>query len=342
MTPQRLLRDLFSSSGGRKRSLRPSIQSAAPDYQCTIIGTKLIFTLGVARYSRILTGNQENFKRCFDKYYGIYILFSVLCFSFVLSFVVIIFLIRAKLWKSKKYSHLLYLNIMNLVLITCFTFYTLYTEMNDRVLLHTRCIIKLQVLSISFQMYFLALICLGIDCATAVIYPLKYRSASTMKRFVKLNLGIFALLLITQMFLPLLHVAFSSPNEKSHCETEVLLKMSRYYIGNQIISLIMLIAAAVVNVTIAVGIIKSMIQRKKLLSQDGNVAGKAFKLVFRVICLLGGNYACLSLIFLYPFALHFEKVTPPTVIFSTSLSVGIWNNVIFVFLDNIKNICKTK
>lgn len=288
----------------------------------------------MVRHSRLLRINREMVKQCFDLYYGNYLLISVICSSFVLSVLFAIFLVYEKLWKSKKYSHLFYLNIMNLVLLLGFSIFVAITTYGERMVLPTQCILKLQILSISFQMYFLALISLGIDCALAVFIPLKYRSMSSMKLFFVINLSVFAVLLVIEVFLPLTLAYVDSSKQRSHCESQVFQNLSHYFVGNQILSAIMFAIATCVNLLIAIGVIKSILKRKKLTTKrENNVVMLALKLVFRIICVLGGNYACLSLLFLYPFGFSYEKYTPPTIILSTSLSAGIWNNVIFVFLD---------
>ena len=272
------------------------------------------------------------FKTCFDRNYGVYILTFVLSLSFAINLFFMIFLSCQNMLKSKKYSHLFYISFMNIVLILGFTFYALYTLFSERIQLYSLCIVKLQALSISFQMYFLAMVCLGIDCTIAVISPIKYRSMSSLKLFVKINLSVFVILLVTQITIPLWHVFTVNPDKREHCESNVFRVLQIYFFGNIITSGLLLIAEAVVNIMIAVAVIYSLNQRKNLMAKEKEFGSKALKLVLRTTVLVGGNYGCLSPLFLYPFG-YLERTTPPTVLLSISLSVGLWNSLIFMFFD---------
>ena len=123
---------------------------------------------------------------------------------------------------------------MNVLLIVGVVLYTLYTVYRERILLPSHCIIKLQSLSISLQMYFLAVICVGIDGAIAVFNPEDYENKSTMKLFMTLNIGVFAFLLLTQLGLPLLHIkmAFELRDKPVHCESSIRDGLKYYFLGN--------------------------------------------------------------------------------------------------------------
>ena len=327
--------------------MRPPTRTETLDYACKDGRRALLayYTLGMTRHVRIRNVNLEEWKKCFDTYYGAYMFQTVLYGSFSLSLIIEIFLFAEGLWKSKKYSMLFYLNIMNIVLTTDVFFYIVYTLLQERDLFPHQCVMKTQILSIGFQMYFLALICVGVDCAIAVLYPLKYRTIESMKIFLMLNIGVFVLLIITQIIVPIAHVVRAF-KVKIHCETNVFRELYLYYLGNKISSAIMILAVCVVNILITGGAIHSLIKRKKIVSENKDMVKSMVKIIIRSICLLGGNYGCLFLIFLYPFG-FFTKTTPPTVVLSASLTVGIWNNVIFIFLDEplrnrIMDMCRKK
>ena len=313
--------------------MRPSIRTATEDHYCKqLVPYTIFYSLGLARHSRLFHGGDPEIrKKCFDNNIGYPALFSVIAFSFTQSLLVVASLLYAGLWKSKKYSHLFYLNVMNLVLLLGLIN---YGAMTQRELSASQCLLKLQILSISIQMYLLALVCLGIDCALAVFHPLKYRSMSTMKLFVTLNLVMLILMLVTQVIIPLIHVNFTLSNLRFHCEGEIFKKMSKYNVGTTVSSAALLLTAACVNLSIVFGVIAALLKRRKLTTnKDEKVAMTVFKLVFRALFILGGNYSCLSLIFLYPFKLGYEEYMPPTIILATAFLAGIWNNLIFVFLD---------
>ena len=169
--------------------------------------------------------------------------------------------------------------------------------MTQREVSASQCLLKLQILSISIQMYLLALVCLGIDCALAVFHPLKYRSMSSMKFFVTLHLVMLILMLVTQVITPLIHVNSRPSNRRFHCETENFESMSKYQVGTTVSSAVLLFTAACVNLSIVFGVTASLlIKRRKLTTnKDEKVAMTVFKLVFRALFILGGNYGCLSL-----------------------------------------------
>lgn len=310
-------------------------RTATIDYMCkeNIKHALMFYTLGMFRHVRVARVSTEEQKHCFDVYYGNYIFQTVIFISILLSVFIVSFLLLEGLLKSKKYSLLLYLNAMNLLLDFGVMFYVFYTFWKKRILTPSECLIKLQTLSISLQMYFLAVICVGVDCVIAVFYPLRYRIIATTKMFVKLNIFVFSLISVTQLFIPLFYAIVKDEREALHCETQVFQKMKNYYLGNQIFSTILLIASCSVNLTITGGVINSMVKRRELVSKGNNVVKQSFKLIFRNICLLGGNYSGLFLIFVYPFGILSESV-PPSLLLSASMSVGIWNNVIFFFLDD--------
>lgn len=311
------------------------IRTATIDYMCkeNKDHALMYYTLGIFRHVRVELVSREERKYCFDVHYGSYLFVTVIFISVLLSFFIVFFLLLEGLLNSKKYSLLLYLNAMNVLLDFGVIFYVFYTFSKKRILPPSECLIKLQIFSISVQMYFLAVICVGVDCVIAVLYPLRYRIIATTKMFVKLNIICFITISITQICIPVFYANVKGDIEPVHCETQVFETMKNYYLGNQISSTILLIAACSVNLTITGGVIHSLVKRRELVSKGNNVVRQTLRLIFRNICLLGGNYGGLSLIFLYPFGI-LSETTPPSLVISASISVGIWNNVIFFFLDD--------
>ena len=223
--------------------------------------------------------------------------------------------------------------------ITYFFVITIVTNFGFLVLILTRsqmhvdrfgCILGYSIFLFSSMCFQFSLLSLTCDCFIAVFFPLQYRAVMTKKALIIPNAIVLITLFIIIVVYPI--PAFSRIHKGylwQHCSVDQVFSHNYMKILG-IITFTINTVFIVLNVTIAFGVLRSLIKRNQISASEASLRKSMMKLSLRLIVIIFFNFG-----FTLPLSLEFFGIElfEESFSFALGVSLGLWNTLIFVAGD---------
>ena len=240
---------------------------------------------------------------------------------------------------TRKYQHILYLDVVNAfmeLMFLVFVSYRLIFTYPRRVM----CVFINQLFTSANITFVIAIISLSTDCLIAVIYPLQYRTIVTASRTVKANAWLLSFLFVTFFIFPMSAFSWRYRGYTASCDPKYLFSVA-FIAFMGFVAVLLFLTVVVLNFCIVIAAAHSLVARKKITGKSASVHKKVMRLFVRMLVILFFNIGLSVPLLLLSW--EYKILADKSLSYLLFYSIGIWNNVIFVFGDNqIRNRCFTK
>lgn len=236
-------------------------------------------------------------------------------------------ILKLNSWKQRKYLQFIFLNMSSTF--SGFAFFYLIFHRFIIEIEQMTCMISMHLMLLGIGCNYVALISLSVDCVVAVYWPLKFKVIMTTKKFFIFNSASVILMFVTLM-LPAFY--FGNLHDgilQSICE--IAFAAPRYYIYFiAAFHVVVFFVFIVLNVGIAIGILISVIRRRKVITQENESISKILRSTIRLAVIITVNFmlnmpSLSNLIFI--------SHLPQSVVILLSVSSGPLNVIIFIVSD---------
>lgn len=204
------------------------------------------------------------------------------------------------------------------------------------------CILSYQMMGLGFILLQTILMSLLIECTVAIYSPFKHKEIVSVKRIVGLNLLIVTGIILFTVVYPCIAFPHRFGPRIIYCNHDYAFpedfNAKQGYFGVTYFAVNIILCLA-----IAVGVIKALVQRSKMLSMsDSKFVTQSLNLVSRLAAVVGANYVCLLPLLFYSLGFSISNLARDVALLS-AISTTSWNVLIFICGDKgIRDVLRNK
>ena len=240
------------------------------------------------------------------------------------------FLAVSKMKLSRKYQHLLFLDIANMLIELAFISWASqggFFPAPSRIV----CVSVYIALSAAGFTFGTALVSLSTDCLLAVFFPLRYRTMVTTRRTV-VGISIpLCLFLVLMVIFPIAAFGFKHADFIVMCSPKYMFP-NYFLVITGVISAIVLVTILVLNVSILIGAVQALSKRKKLTGASASIQKNVLKLAARLMAIILFNLSFSGPLVLLGAGIKFSFL-PFSICYLLFILLGIFNNIVYFFGD---------
>lgn len=328
----------FVSFSGGSTVPQPNVFEEIEIFHCRPLAP-ILLSLGVHRF---IAGSSAMDSRIYACLFGRLFKMLWLCVAvvgIVLNFASFVFLTYKSLYRNKKMVQLFIMNIIGIIVELSFLYFATYRSFLTGVPTSLHCLLGFQVISFSLDLLQVIILSLLIDCSLAVFFPFKYKIIVTFRRIIFGNLVAMLFLMISLIIYPVMYEVLVRGNAQIvYCNFYIAIPHDfAFFMG--IVGLVLLNFNVLLTIIVVIKVIIVLINRRSVTNVSSRtIINSSIKLVARSLCIVIGNFGCLTPIILYTlsFTLGLSHFRSDFFIDISSLlwiSIPIWNVLIFFFGD---------